>query len=194
MAAAAKILANKMEELENSFLFIFFEAANKIAKSTESKLFFIMESSDGVRKIGGNQELRELFQIGTLVPQYSDIVMDEGSFTREGHADKNHVAGNDFENVRKRKYPTQDMSAVVSRKRHKTIDFPVKEEGCVVDNEFVEEEGEDEEEENEEEDEEEKEELRRLYKHEDVDDSTSEGADTDDNLSFDTEPTATKEG
>ena len=77
MASAIKLLANRMEEMEKSFLAIFFEAANKIAISTESKLFFMMESSDGIRTIGGNEELQELFQIGALLPKNTDVILED---------------------------------------------------------------------------------------------------------------------
>ena len=75
MAAAVKILANRIEEMENSFLTIFFEAATKMAQSTESKLFFIMESSDGIRKIGGTSELKQVFYAGRLFPRISDVAI-----------------------------------------------------------------------------------------------------------------------
>ena len=77
MASAIKFLATRMEEMENSFLSIFFEAASKVAESTESKLFFMMESSDGVRKIGGNRELKKLFQLRRLLPQKTDVTLGE---------------------------------------------------------------------------------------------------------------------
>ena len=77
MASAIKFLATRMEEMENSFLSIFFEAASKVAESTESKLFFMMESSDGVRKIGGNRELKKLFQLKRLLPQKTDVTLGE---------------------------------------------------------------------------------------------------------------------
>ena len=189
MAAAVKFLANRMEEMENSFLSIFFEAANKIADSTESKLFFMMESSDGIRKIGGCQELRELFQIGALLPQNSDVIMGEGSSSKETQPNENYVALNISDRAPKRKNPTQEMSLVVSKKRKKTQDFSVKEEECLEGDGMFEEEDDEEEEEDE---------LGGLsfglHDHENVVDTTSEGADADDDHSLITKPRATKEG
>ena len=75
MASAVKFMANRMEEIENSFLTIFFEAATKMAQSTESKLFFIMESSDGIRKIGGTSDLKRVFYAGRLLPRNSDVTI-----------------------------------------------------------------------------------------------------------------------
>lgn len=77
MASAIKLLATQMEAMEASFLSVFFTAANKIALLTDSKLFFLMETSDGVHKIGGNQELKFLFQSAKLLPRNSDLVFDE---------------------------------------------------------------------------------------------------------------------
>ena len=81
MASAVKFLATRMEEMENSFLTIFCEAASKIAQSTESKLFIMMESSDGIRKVGGNCELKALYQLGRLLPQTSDLVLGDDEQT-----------------------------------------------------------------------------------------------------------------
>ena len=77
MASAIKLLATQMEAMEASFLTVFFQAANKIADLTESKLFFLMETSDGVHKIGGNAELKMLFQTGQLMPKNDDVIIDE---------------------------------------------------------------------------------------------------------------------
>ena len=66
-----------MEAMEASFLTVFFQAVNKIADLTDSKLFFLMETSDGVHKIGGNPELKFLFQAAKLLPRNSDVVFDE---------------------------------------------------------------------------------------------------------------------
>lgn len=77
MASAIKLLATQMEAMEASFLTIFFEAANKIANLTESKLFFLMESSDGIRKIGGHPELKLAFETGGLSHRSGDVLLDE---------------------------------------------------------------------------------------------------------------------
>lgn len=77
MASAIKLLATQMEAMEASFLTIFFEAANKIANLTESKLFFLMESSDGIRKIGGHSELKLAFETGGLLHRSGDVLLDE---------------------------------------------------------------------------------------------------------------------
>ena len=77
MASAIKLLATQMEAMEASFLSIFFEAANKIANLTESKLFFLMESSDGIRKIGGHPELKLAFETGGLLHRSGDVLLDE---------------------------------------------------------------------------------------------------------------------
>ena len=78
MASAIRVLATEMEEMENSFLAIFFEYTNKIAELTQSKLFVVMESSDGLRRIGGHTKLKRAFQSGALSGHQSDVVMDEG--------------------------------------------------------------------------------------------------------------------
>ena len=77
MAAAVRLLASQMEAMENSFLTIFFEAANKITESTDSKLFFMMETSDGIRKVGGNRELKYLFRVGGLTPRDDDVIIGD---------------------------------------------------------------------------------------------------------------------
>ena len=80
MAAAIKLLATQMEAMEASFLSVFFEAANKIANLTDSKLFFLMESSDGVRKVGGHKELKLAYELGQLSPRNNDIEIDGKAF------------------------------------------------------------------------------------------------------------------
>jgi len=73
-----------MEAMEASFLSVFFQAANKIANLTESKMFFLMETSDGVHKVGGNAQLKVLFQTGQLIPKNTDIIInDEGEEEEE---------------------------------------------------------------------------------------------------------------
>ena len=76
MVSTIRHLVTQLENMENSFLSIFFETANKIAELTESKLFVVMESSDGLRRIGGHAEMRQAFQLGTLGPHPSDIEVD----------------------------------------------------------------------------------------------------------------------
>ena len=83
MASAIKLLATQMEAMEASFLSIFFQAANKISNLTDSKLFFLMETSDGIYKIGGNSDLKLLFQAGKLAPRNSDVVIDEEDIDEE---------------------------------------------------------------------------------------------------------------
>ena len=90
MASTIRLLATQMEDMENSFLSIFFESANKIAELTQSKLFVVMETSDGLRRIGGDPEMRRAFQLGTLRPRPSDVEVDEEENSRSSH--KSHTS------------------------------------------------------------------------------------------------------
>jgi len=65
-----------MEAMENTFLTIFFDAATKMADMTSSKVFFLMETVDGTRKIGGHPDMLSAFTLATLLPRPSDIVID----------------------------------------------------------------------------------------------------------------------
>jgi len=76
MASMIKLMAAQMEAMENTFLTIFFDAATKMADMTSSKVFFLMETVDGTRKIGGHPDMLGAFTLATLLPQPSDIVID----------------------------------------------------------------------------------------------------------------------
>ena len=93
MASAIKLLATQMEATETSFLSILFEAVSKFAELTESKLFFMVESSDGVRKVGGHNELKMAYEMGRLLPQNNDILIDdkaqETTLDADSYADTN---------------------------------------------------------------------------------------------------------
>ena len=101
MAAAIKLLATQMEAMEASFLSVFFEAANKIANLTDSKLFFLMESSDGVRKVGGHKELKLAYELGELSSLNNDIEINDKAF--EGSTPTPSVESFPDSNNRKRK-------------------------------------------------------------------------------------------
>ena len=90
MASTIRLLA-QMREVENSFLTIFFEYTSKIAELTQSKLFVVMETSNGIRRIGGNKELKQAFLSGTLSYCQGDVVMDE-----QGSGPNRHFHGNDL--------------------------------------------------------------------------------------------------
>ena len=117
MAAAVKILANRMEEMENSFLTIFFEAATKMAQSTESKLFFIMESSDGIRKIGGTSDLKQVFYAGRLFPRNSDVAigMDASMEKHQSTAPHDTNLGHFGQKPRKRQGNFEPVNAKKSK-------------------------------------------------------------------------------
>ena len=130
MASAIKLLADRMVEMEKSFLAIFFEAANKIATSTESKLFFMMESSDGIRSIGGNPELLALFHIGALLPKNTDVTLDDGLPPEASETDPKNMPVGIVDKVRKRKKTSCDLSEAPFRKhRKRREDMCVKQEG-----------------------------------------------------------------
>ena len=137
MAAAGKNLANRIEEMENSFLTIFFEAATKMAQSTESKLFFIMESSDGIRKIGGTSELKELFHVGRLLPRNSDVAIGEDAQIGESQSTSKDNSLNLLDQKpRKRRGKSDPVNPKKSRKFLEDIqwnDVQIKEEQRVND-------------------------------------------------------------
>ena len=135
MASAIRFLATRMEKMENSFLSIFFEAASKIAESTESKLFFMMESSDGVRKIGGSHDLRKLYEIGQLSPQNTDVAFEavETNHDSNQQESSNSFLGLSNENRKRKNYKDELTEAVANRRqkrfRHLPSNYvPVKEE------------------------------------------------------------------
>ena len=145
-----KYLANRMEELENSFLTIFFEAANKIAECTESKLFFLMESSDGMRKIGGNRDLRYMYQVGGLMPQNTDMTMamgEDGMTMQQNYSESHAIAladtyseSNDIafasptsgQKRKRKKDLAQEMQVCVPKKGKKTDDSKNLEESRMI--------------------------------------------------------------
>ena len=76
MASMIKLMATQMEAMETTFLSIFFDAASKMAELTSSKLFFLMETADGTRRIGGHADMKAAFMLATLLPQPSDVIID----------------------------------------------------------------------------------------------------------------------
>jgi len=71
--------------MENAFLAIFFDYTNKIAELTQSKLLVVMETSDGLRRIGGHAELKQAFLSGALSYRQSDVMMDEDGLMQNIH-------------------------------------------------------------------------------------------------------------
>lgn len=122
MASAVKLLATQMEATETSFLSILFEAVNKFADLTESKLFFMVESSDGVRKVGGHNELKMAYEMGRLLPQNNDIVIDdkaeEATLDTESYADRCSWASR----KRKGSFSERQMDLPVKHRREEIKD------------------------------------------------------------------------
>ena len=48
----AVALRNMLVEMESAFISIFFEAASQVAQVAQSKIFVVLESSDGLRLVG----------------------------------------------------------------------------------------------------------------------------------------------
>ena len=69
---AALAVREIVTQIESSFLSIFFDAASKMANLTESKLFLLMESAEGRRRIGGDRRLTRAFRNGRLLPTPAD--------------------------------------------------------------------------------------------------------------------------
>jgi len=71
MAATIRSIAT---EMESSFFSIIIEAAIKMAHISESQIFILHDSSDGLRHLHGDDNLIDQFQSGHLVSKYSDKV------------------------------------------------------------------------------------------------------------------------
>ena len=129
MASAIKFLATRIEEMENSFLTIFFEAATKMAESTESKLFFMMESTEGIRKIGGNKELKKLFYVGKLQPRNSDLTIGDDANVGEGVKNSEIPNPRQMDTSRKRSLMEESAHVVPQKSRRDSgHEIQVKEE------------------------------------------------------------------
>ena len=73
MAAVIKSIAT---EMETAYFSIIIEAALKMANISQSKLFIVHDSSDGLRHLCGDQDLINCFQSGDLIPQSSDELLN----------------------------------------------------------------------------------------------------------------------
>jgi len=72
----ADIIKQLVKQMESAFLSIFLDAASQMANLAESKLFVIFESSNGQRRIGGNDDLLAEFKVGQLLPRITDQMLE----------------------------------------------------------------------------------------------------------------------
>jgi len=91
MANSLVTIASQIESIETAFLAIFFEAASKMANLTESKLFVILESSRGGRKIAGDRQLKRAFKMRDLAPRIDDVELDDAENRHEEAFDGDSV-------------------------------------------------------------------------------------------------------
>ena len=112
MASAIRLISTHMEQMENSFLAIILESVSKIAELTQSKLFVVMETSNGLRRIGGNADLKQAFLSGTLSYRPSDVLIDEEGSASSCPSPKESLLKESSDKSRKRKSPEcSDLSS-----------------------------------------------------------------------------------
>ena len=76
-------IRNLLTDMESSFISIFLDAACRVAEVAESKLFVLLESTDGLRRVGGDKDLLNSFFAGKIGPQVADHVLRRPSKTDE---------------------------------------------------------------------------------------------------------------
>ena len=72
----ADIIKQLVTQMESAFLSVFLDAASQMANLAESKLFVVFESSNGQRRIGGNDQLLADFKAGQLLPRITDELLE----------------------------------------------------------------------------------------------------------------------
>jgi len=73
--------------MESALVSIFIDAIEKVAAVTGFKLFLLLESPDGVRRLGGDGEMVDAFLKGPSVPEVSDQTVETREDSYEIGAD-----------------------------------------------------------------------------------------------------------
>ena len=74
MATSIKSMVTQME---TAFLSIFCDAAMQVANLADSQVFLLFESSEGCRRIGGDDSMLADFQAGRLFPRSTDQLFEK---------------------------------------------------------------------------------------------------------------------